>query len=85
MQAAHQAGIRIPEDLSIIGYDDIDLAPFTIPPLTTISQGGEAMGRVAVDMLLEMVEGATPRDQVEDRVLDAALVVRASTAAVATT
>ncbi|MGH8925534.1 MAG: substrate-binding domain-containing protein [Acidimicrobiia bacterium] len=37
-QAAYQAGLNIPNQLSLIGYDDIDIAPFTIPPLTTISQ-----------------------------------------------
>ena len=45
MQAAFQAGVAIPERLSIVGYDDIDIAPFTIPPLTTISQDGDGDGR----------------------------------------
>jgi LacI family transcriptional regulator len=80
MQAAHQAGIDIPRRLSIVGYDDIDIAPYTIPPLTTISQSGVEMGRVAVELLLEMVEGSLSREEVEDRVLEPRLVVRASTA-----
>ena len=46
MQAAFQAGVAIPDRLSIVGYDDIDIAPFTIPPLTTISQAGDGDGRV---------------------------------------
>ena len=42
----------MPEDLSIVGFDDIDFAAFTIPPLTTISQGGVEMGRIAAEVLL---------------------------------
>jgi DNA-binding LacI/PurR family transcriptional regulator len=80
MQAAHQAGIAIPRQLSIVGFDDIDMAPYTIPPLTTISQSGVDMGRAAVEVMLEMVEGGRPRSEVEDRVLEARLVVRESTA-----
>ena len=80
MQAAHQAGIDMPRQLSIVGFDDIDLAPFTIPPLTTISQSGAEMGRAAIELLMEMVEGSRPRADVDDRVLDTRLVIRASTA-----
>ena len=81
MQAAHQAGIVIPRDLSIVGFDDIDVAPFTIPPLTTISQEGIAMGEAAVELLLDMVEGGKDRAEVEDRVLMPRLVRRGSTEA----
>jgi len=81
MQAAYQAGIIIPRDLSIVGFDDIDVAPFTIPPLTTISQAGIEMGEAAVELLMEMVEGGRDRAEVEDRVLEPRLVVRGSTAA----
>jgi LacI family transcriptional regulator len=80
MQAAHQAGIAVPTALSVVGYDDIDMAPFIIPPLTTISQSGLAMGQAAVDVLLEMVEGGRPRNEVEDRVLEPRLIVRGSSA-----
>jgi DNA-binding LacI/PurR family transcriptional regulator len=81
MQAAHQAGIDIPRQLSIVGFDDIDLAAFTIPPLTTISQSGTDMGRAAIELLLELVEGGRTRMEVEDRVLAPRLIVRSSTAA----
>jgi DNA-binding LacI/PurR family transcriptional regulator len=80
MQAAHQAGIDIPAQLSIIGFDDIDLAAFTIPPLSTISQAGVEMGRAAIDLLLELVEGGRSRAEVEDRVLVPRLIARESTA-----
>jgi DNA-binding LacI/PurR family transcriptional regulator len=80
MQAAFQAGVRIPADLSIVGYDDIDVAPFTVPPLTTISQSGVDMGRAAVDVLMELVEDERPPDEIADRVLQPRLVLRDSTA-----
>ena len=78
MEAAYEAGIRVPEDLSIVGFDDIDLAAFTIPPLTTISQDGVEMGRVAATLLFEMMEHGRHRSEVADAVLEPRLVVRRS-------
>ncbi len=78
MQAAYEAGIRIPENLSIVGFDDIDVAAFTIPPLTTISQGGVEMGRVAAELLFEMIDHGRHRSEVSDVVLEPRLVVRRS-------
>lgn len=80
MQAAFQAGLRMPADLSMIGFDDIDVAPFIIPPLTTVSQSGIEMGRAAVDVLMQMVESGVRPDAIEDRILEPRLVVRGSTA-----
>ncbi len=81
LQAAFQAGIQIPGQLSVVGYDDIDFARFTIPPLTTISQTGIAMGKVAARLLFGMIEDDLVSDEVEDVVLTPSLVVRDSTAA----
>ena len=47
-----QRGIRVPEDLSVVGCDDIFGASFTSPPLTTVTASGEQAGRAAADMLL---------------------------------
>jgi LacI family transcriptional regulator len=80
MQAAYQAGIAMPGQLSIVGYDDIDLAGFTIPPLTTVSQDGVEMGRRAAGLLFEMMEDSRLRTEVGDVVLMPHLVVRGSTA-----
>jgi DNA-binding LacI/PurR family transcriptional regulator len=80
MQAAFQAGIRIPERVSVVGFDDIDMAPFTIPPLTTISQSGVEMGRIAAELLFDMVDNARDRADVRDVLLTPKLVVRESTA-----
>ncbi len=80
MQAAFQSGIAIPDRLSIVGFDNIDIASFTVPPLTTVSQGGFEMGRVAANLLLDMIEKNQESPEVEDVILGPALVVRQSTA-----
>ncbi|HEY4067101.1 MAG TPA: LacI family DNA-binding transcriptional regulator [Burkholderiaceae bacterium] len=53
LHAAHEAGVRVPQALSIIGFDDIELAAYTMPPLTTIAQPKQAIGTGAAEMLLE--------------------------------
>jgi LacI family transcriptional regulator len=78
MEAAYEAGIRIPDDLSIVGFDDIDVAAFTIPPLTTISQDGLEMGRTAATLLFDMIDNGRHRSEVADVVLEPRLVVRRS-------
>lgn len=80
IQAAYLTGIRIPEDVSLVGFDDIDIAEFTVPPLTTIRQSGVEMGRVAATLLLDMIEQQQDRSRVSDVVLTPTLVVRRSTA-----
>ncbi|OLB77061.1 MAG: hypothetical protein AUI14_17055 [Actinobacteria bacterium 13_2_20CM_2_71_6] len=79
MQAAFQAGIPIPGRLSIVGYDNIDLAPYTIPPLTTIDQSGVDMGRTAGQLVFDMIDRNLDRRDVDDIVLPTRLVVRQST------
>jgi LacI family repressor for deo operon, udp, cdd, tsx, nupC, and nupG len=83
MQAAFQAGIALPEQLSIVGFDDIDLAAFTIPPLTTISQAGVEMGTIAANMVFDMIEHETPGQDTRDVLVSPTLVVRQSTAPIA--
>lgn len=75
-----EAGLRVPDDISVAGFDDIPFAAFCDPPLTTIAQPAEAFGRHAVEMLVA---------QFEQRFLEAThlvlphqLIVRGSTAAV---
>ncbi|PKK94207.1 MAG: LacI family transcriptional regulator [Tenericutes bacterium HGW-Tenericutes-6] len=57
MKAAYEAGIRIPKDLSIIGFNDIAQSQYTIPPLTTVKVYKEFMGQTAVDLALERIFG----------------------------
>ena len=54
--ALSQRGLRVPEDLSVIGYDDIELAAYTVPPLTTIRQPAAEIGRRAAEILVEQIE-----------------------------
>ncbi|MCC7448999.1 MAG: LacI family DNA-binding transcriptional regulator [Anaerolineae bacterium] len=79
LQAAFQCGVSVPDDVSIIGYDDIDMAPFTIPPLTTISQSGFDMGYAGANLLLDMIEQQLDGTQINDVILNPTLVVRQST------
>ncbi|WP_269087497.1 substrate-binding domain-containing protein [Rathayibacter sp. VKM Ac-2630] len=74
----HETGRRIPEDISVVGFDDIAEAEFFHPPLTTIRQDFEGMGRAAVLSLIAMVEESAPTETVEYPA--PRLVVRASTA-----
>jgi len=52
--------IRVPEDIAVIGYDDIELAKYCDPPLTTIRQPIRAAGRALVDALLALIGGKRP-------------------------
>jgi LacI family transcriptional regulator, repressor for deo operon, udp, cdd, tsx, nupC, and nupG len=51
-----EAGLRVPEDISLVGFDDIPLAHYCDPPLTTIAQPAEGFGRRAVEMLINLIE-----------------------------
>lgn len=78
LRAAHESGVRVPDELSIVGFDDIELSAYTSPPLTTVAQPKERIGALAVDMLLERVGGK--RRDARKVVLQPELRVRASTA-----
>ena len=69
------AGRRVPEDVSVVGFDDSRLALSTHPRLTSVHQSAEAMGREMVALLLELVDG---QGRPEVRVLPTSLVVRES-------
>lgn len=79
VEAARKAGLRIPEDLSVVGFDDTTPAAWATPPLTTVRQPLRDMGRVAVRTLLRLAAG----ESLESHHVELAtrLVVRSSTAA----
>jgi DNA-binding LacI/PurR family transcriptional regulator len=78
-QAAAEAGVRIPGDLSVIGFDDLPMAEWSIPPLTTVRQPLREMASAATEMILTLAAGEPlPRQRVE---LATELIVRGSTAA----
>jgi len=78
LRAAHEAGVAVPDELSIVGFDDIELSSYTSPALTTVAQPKTQIGALAVDMLLERVSGK--RHEPCKVVLQPELRVRASTA-----
>jgi LacI family transcriptional regulator len=55
LHAAAELGRRVPQDLAVVGYDDLELAPYTFPPLTTVAQPKREMGRRAVQLITRRV------------------------------
>jgi DNA-binding LacI/PurR family transcriptional regulator len=76
-----EAGLRVPEDVSVVGYDDPISAQLVYPPLTTIRQPLFEMGRRAGERLLRLVRGEEQRAVIRE-VLPAQLMVRRSTGTV---
>lgn len=75
--AARELGLRIPDDLSVVGFDDLPFARVFEPPLTTVVIDPEELGAGAFELLAELMGGGSP----EGRVLPVSLIVRGSTAA----
>lgn len=75
-RAISEAGLRVPEDISVVGFDDIEEAADFAPPLTTVAQDWEAMGAEMIRVAQETLDGGAPQNVV----LPARLVVRESTA-----
>ncbi len=79
MTAAKKAGLNIPQALSIIGFDDIEMAAAITPALTTMAQPIELMARAATETLIARIQNADAPKTYQKSVFDAALVVREST------
>lgn len=75
-QVIHRQGLRIPQDISVIGYDDIELARYLSPPLSTVSQPKAELGKLAVEMLLKRLK--EPEENYQTRTLNPSLVLRES-------
>lgn len=76
MRALRDANLRIPEDVAVVGFDDIPASSKTIPPLTTVRQAIVQMGSLAVDSLINIIETGTKTTQ--KVIMDTELVVRES-------
>jgi DNA-binding LacI/PurR family transcriptional regulator len=76
LAACARSGLTIPEQLSIIGFDDIDMAAYTLPPLTTMRQPRFELGQWAMQMMLALLDGQEPAN----RIIPAELIVRQTTA-----
>jgi LacI family transcriptional regulator len=80
MREAYEQNIEIPDDLSVIGFDDIRLAEFTIPPLTTVQMSQHELAKIAFQALLNEVEDEAPSHEHRNYELTTSLVLRRSTA-----
>ena len=63
LHAARELGVRCPEDLSIVGFDDLDFAEFTAPALTSVHQSGYQLGTTAARLLLDRIDGSKQSPQ----------------------
>jgi len=80
MREAYDLGIHIPGELSVVGFDDVRLAQFMTPPLTTVRMSQTELAKTAFKALLKEVETETPAPHGTEYTLDTALVLRKSTA-----
>jgi LacI family transcriptional regulator len=78
MTAIKEAGLRIPEEIAVVGFDDVPLASHTSPSLTTVRQPTLEQGRIAAEFLLSRIETDGPVAR-QERILDCELIVREST------
>ena len=76
LQALREAGRRVPEDVAVVGFEDAPIARSTVPPLTTVHQSPEEMGRAMVALLLDATR--SPDEPRPGRMLPTHLVVRGS-------
>jgi LacI family transcriptional regulator, galactose operon repressor len=80
MREAYEHNIKIPDDLSVVGFDDIHLAEFTIPPLTTVRMSQKELAKIAFQALLNEVECEPSSRERHEYELNTSLVLRRSTA-----
>lgn len=80
IRAIREAGLRVPEDISVVGFDDIPSAAFQNPPLTTIRQPLQTMGTLAVEHLLQRVTNESAVSKFDTITVEPELVIRDSTA-----
>ncbi len=80
IREAYEFGIPVPQELSVVGFDDVRLAQFITPPLTTIRMSQSELAKLAFKALLTEVERETPTEHGTEYVLDTDLVLRKSTA-----
>jgi len=80
MREAFELGIRVPQELSVIGFDDIRMAEFLTPPLTTVQMSQSELAKLAFEALLKEVKKETPTPEGTEYLLKTRLVLRSSTA-----
>jgi LacI family transcriptional regulator len=80
--AAGELGLRIPEDISVVGFADLDFAAYMMPPLTSVRQKGYEIGRKAAKLLINRIQGKYIEHAVQNIEVNCELIVRGSTAPV---
>jgi DNA-binding LacI/PurR family transcriptional regulator len=80
MRESYAQGVHVPKELSVVGFDDIRLAQFVIPPLTTVKMSQTEIARLAFNALLAEVRRKTPSPTGSEYMLRTSLVLRDSTA-----
>lgn len=80
MRATAEAGWRVPDDVSFVGLDDIEISAYQNPPLTTVAQSFPELATLGVQLLLDLIAGGTPEET--QIVMEPRLIVRQSAAAV---
>lgn len=75
IDAARRKGIKVPEDLSVVGFDDISLSKLINPPLTTVSQPIQQKGKLAAELLVNCIKG---EGRISQHILNTKLMIRAS-------
>ncbi len=81
LRAARRAGVRIPHDLSVVGFDDITVASYVCPPLTTVAQPKAEMGHRAMEMVLTLLDIPTDKRKPTNVMLQGKLIIRESSGA----
>ncbi len=76
LKAIHESGLRVPQDIAVVGFDDIRVAHFSMPALTTINEPDIDHGRLATEILMTLIRGEVPAQK--HIVLETRLVVRES-------
>lgn len=79
LQALTEAGLRVPEDIAIVGYDDVEWAQLSSPPLTTVRQPRRLLGETAVRMIMELSRQELPQPRNNHVVLPPELIIRETT------
>ena len=80
ISAVQQAALRIPADVSVVGFDDLPESAYLFPPLTTVRQDMDEVGKACVELLLDRI--SAPGEAPRQIVVPTQLVVRASTTVV---
>lgn len=78
LRALHEAGLRVPQEVSVVGFDDIPESGYFTPPLTTIRQDFHELGRRTMDLVLRVLAGEL---DASEPLIEPLLIVRSSTAA----